>query len=95
MTPMTTRRPYVAALVALIFLAAVCLIVAYPLVRYAEPEHEYTDDPAATSTAVLKPYATTVELPDGRTAVCVVNGAGGLACEFPDAPARIVEVPAP
>lgn len=78
---MNPRRPYLMFLVIIIALTMIALFAA----MYVDITHDDTEPPATSTNpaAVHKPYAVPVDLPDGRTAVCVFNNAGALACEWP------------
>lgn len=87
----------------LIVIVVAVLIVLIVLTVRAEHGDDTKPEPAeATPTvttpndavAVHKPYAVTVDLPDGRTTVCVFNNAGAMSCEWPE-PVAPAEAPAP
>ena len=95
---MTNRRPYMPVVIALVTLAAIAVLIVYANRNDADNGHEPAPTPTSApvtvtetrpndAMAVHKPYAVPVELPDGRTAVCVFNNAGALACKWPDTPA--------
>ena len=97
---MTNRRPYMPTLIVLVVIVAIVVLIV--VTNRTDKAHEPAPAPiTVTETrpddlgarAVHKPYAVPVDLPDGRTAVCVFNNAGALACEWPT-PAAPIEAPA-
>lgn len=69
----------------------ILVVIAIAVLIFIEYRNNTADKPApapeveqGSPIAVHKPYAVTVDLPDGRTTVCVFNNAGAMSCEWPE-----------